>query len=327
MEDDHSYAVGIIGSNSFLFCSVAAALVKGGHSNIRVLGKELACHLPAEIERSLDPVDGDLLDIPSLEAFFQGLDRVIYLDDFWPPPGNIPRKYRRTIREGAGNIVNIALDYQIKKLVFVSDLPWELAPPIIRPMDLDLKGAVSNRWARLKYRAELQFWRGQGEGMSTAIVVPGRLLGPGAEESRDQFLWRPFLQGLHRIPRGSTPVIDLRDLSQLIVRVVNSSLEGERILAASHHISFTTLAETLLEIRDQAQTLEELKGNSIWRARINSLLRSWLHPSEVSLSRQFLRVTRGDENWESQLPPALLPAEWTPVEQSLEAMWRSYTGA
>ena len=99
-----------------------------------------------------------------------------------------PNDFKRLVEvneEGTGNIVNLSISHKIDKLCYVSSiaaLGKDPNSPEVTEQS-EWRGTDVNPYALTKYLAEMEVWRGSQEGISTVIVNPGVILGPGFWES------------------------------------------------------------------------------------------------------------------------------------------------
>ena len=127
-------------------------------------------------------VEGDLLDIISLEAAIEGAQQVYHaaaIVSFSPSKAAIMIKANQ---EGTANLVNICIDQKVEKLVFVSSVAALGRIREDAPIDETMHWTpeTSNSiYGKSKYLAEMEVWRGMAEGLNIAIVNPVIIFGAG----------------------------------------------------------------------------------------------------------------------------------------------------
>ena len=150
-------------------------------------------------------VEADLNDIPKLTLAFENISHVYHcaaLISFDPSDYKLLRK---TNIKGTANIVNLCSAFSVKKLCYVSSI----ATLGYNPERIDEETHWSGNqdqsvYAISKYGAEMEVWRGTQEGVSTVIVNPGVVLGPGFWSSGSGLLFKMAAKGKMYATKGVT---------------------------------------------------------------------------------------------------------------------------
>jgi dihydroflavonol-4-reductase len=191
---------------------------------------------------SIQWIQGDILDIPTLEHVFQGIEHVYHcaaMISFDPKEEDLVRK---TNIEGTANIVNFCLANNIKKLCHVSsiaalgDLP-EHEFIITEETEWNPEKPHSD-YAISKYGAEMEIWRGLQEGLQVVIVNPGVIIGPGFWNQGSGELFTKVKNGLAFYTKGLTGFVAVSDVVNIMHQLMGSSIHGERFTLISQNIVF-----------------------------------------------------------------------------------------
>jgi len=191
---------------------------------------------------SIQWVQADILDIPSLENAFQGIEKVYHcaaMISFDPKDEDLIRK---TNIEGTANIVNFCLANNIQKLCHVSSIAalGDLAAhETIITEETDWNPEVLHSdYAISKYGAEMEIWRGQQEGLNVVIVNPGVIIGPGFEDQGSGVLFTKVKNGLSFYTKGSTGFVAVADVVNSMYQLMESPIAGERFTLIAQNIVF-----------------------------------------------------------------------------------------
>ncbi|WP_100433752.1 NAD-dependent epimerase/dehydratase family protein [Flavobacterium sp. 1] len=184
----------------------------------------------------------DILDIPSLENAFQGIDKVYHcaaMISFDPKDENLVRK---TNIEGTANIVNFCLAYNIQKLCHVSTIAalGDLVAheSIITEETEWNPEKLHSDYAISKYGAEMEIWRGQQEGLKVAIINPGVIIGSGFWNQGSGEIFKKVKNGLPFYTKGSTGFVTVTDVVNILYQLMESSIHGERYTLIGQNINF-----------------------------------------------------------------------------------------
>lgn len=200
---------------------------------------------------SIQWIQADILDIPSLENAFQEIDQVYHcaaMISFDPKEEDLVRK---TNIEGTANIVNFCLIYNIKKLCHVSSIAAlgdlaEHEPIITEDTEWNPEKPHSD-YAISKYGAEMEVWRGLQEGLEVVIINPGIIIGPGFWNQGSGELFAKVKNGLPFYTKGSTGFIAVSDIVNVMYQLMKSEIHGERFTLISQNITFQNLLFTIAD--------------------------------------------------------------------------------
>lgn len=213
-----------------------------------------------DVASQLNWLEGDLLDIPSLEAAIKASPNAGELEvihaaavvSFVPKDGD---QMERINIEGTANVVNVCLEAGIQKLGYVSSVA-----ALGRPTT---KGEASNetisidesqkwedspnnsRYAKTKYRAELEVWRGVAEGLNVVMVNPSIILGTGNWSRSSLQLIKYVYDERPFYPAGWVNYVDVLDVADALVQLMQSSIKGERFILNGGTIPYRSLLEQL----------------------------------------------------------------------------------
>ena len=210
-------------------------------------------------------VEADLNDIPKLTLAFENISHVYHcaaLISFDPSDYKLLRK---TNIKGTANIVNLCSAFSVKKLCYVSSI----ATLGYNPERIDEETHWSGNqdqsvYAISKYGAEMEVWRGTQEGVSTVIVNPGVVLGPGFWSSGSGLLFKMAAKGKMYATKGVTGYVAVQDVVTAMVRLMNTSIENQRyILTNGHHSYFGIISMISRELNAK---LPKKMSSSFWLA-------------------------------------------------------------
>lgn len=239
---------GLVGAHLLIHLLEKGEKVKALYRNSENIAKTkslFSVYKKEALYESINWVQGDILDIPSLENAFQDIDYVYHCAakiSFDPKDEEIVRK---TNIEGTANIVNYCLENNIKKLCHVSSIAalGDLAEneTIITEETLWNPEKPHSDYAISKYGAEMEIWRGQQEGLAIVIINPGVILGPGFWNQGSGELFNKVKNGLSFYTLGSTGFIAVLDVVSIMFELMRSPIHGERYTLISQNVVFKNL--------------------------------------------------------------------------------------
>lgn len=197
--------------------------------------------LVQDLAAQVEWFEADVTDIVALEDAFEGVTHVCHCAAM---VSFHPRDKRRMMQvnvEGTANIVNLALDFGVKKLVHVSSIA-AIGRTKERP-DLDeqskwVTSKNNSQYAISKYLGEQEAWRGHFEGLPTAIVNPAIILGSGFWDSGSARFFKQLDAGLPFWPIGRSGFVDVRDVAQFMLLLLEGDVVGERFILNAQNMPY-----------------------------------------------------------------------------------------
>lgn len=196
-------------------------------------------------------MEGDIIDVPSLEKAFQGITHVYHcaaLISYNPKDEN---KLRKTNIEGTANIVNFCIDYKVSKLCHVSSIAalGDLKPNetiITEETEWNPEHSHSD-YAISKYGAEMEIWRGQQEGLNVVIVNPGVIFGAGFWQQGSGVFFSAVQKGFPFYTNGTTGYVSATDVASIMIQLMDSNISGERFSVIAENRSFKDIIFLIAE--------------------------------------------------------------------------------
>ena len=92
-------------------------------------------------------------------------------------------------------------------------------------------------YAISKYGAEMEVWRGVQEGVKSVIINPGVIIGPGFSKSAFGNIIK-MVTNKKDFTCGKTGYVDVRDIANIMIRLMNSKIENERYIVVNKNLSY-----------------------------------------------------------------------------------------
>ena len=164
----------------------------------------------------LEWVEGSLHDGLFLEEAMADCQRVFHcaaMVSFHPKDAET---MMRINRDATGLVVNAMLHTGVEELVHVSSvaaLGRKPGEPVHEDVPFEDSRDVS-QYARSKFAAELEVWRGQEEGLRVLVVNPVIVLGEGDLSRSSSMLFTLVHRGLSWYPTGTNGFVAARDVAR-----------------------------------------------------------------------------------------------------------------
>ncbi|PNQ75082.1 NAD-dependent epimerase [Hanstruepera neustonica] len=275
----------------------------------------------------IDWIDCDLLDVPKLMDVFDGITYVYHCAAF---VSFEPDKYhllRRTNIEGTANIVNLCISNKVKKLCYVSSiaaLGESNKNNIINENTTWNADADNSVYAITKYGAEMEVWRGTQEGLPAVIVNPGVIIGGGIWSHGSGNIIKKVYNKIPYYTEGSIGVIDVLDVVNIMISLLNSSIENERFVLVAENISYQTFLNTIANHLNVEQPKKEAKPWLLAIAWRLDWLKNKITGKRRVLVKQMVASLFNSVIYENTKIKEVLSYKFIPFEKSIEKVTQQF---
>jgi nucleoside-diphosphate-sugar epimerase len=196
-------------------------------------------------------------------------------------------------------VVNAMITAGVPKLVYVSSVAALGQVPEQEEYDETgtwVDGPDQTAYALSKYRAELEVWRGEQEGLQVLVINPAVVLGKLAYARSSGALYQVVLKGYPFFPAGNLNYIDVRDVASITRALVEKEAWGERFVLSKESIPYQTFFQQVAQAFGGSVPKRSLPHGLIsWGFPILKTL-AWLVgkqlPMTASVARNAQRKTR-----------------------------------
>lgn len=274
-------------------------------------------------------IDGDVLDVISLEDAMDGVDIVIHSAAVVSFNRRDQAQMYKVNVEGTSNVVNIALDKAIKRFVYISSVAALGRKTDGAHVDEEKKwedSKANTHYAKSKYRAELEVWRGISEGLNAVILNPSTILGYGDWNHGSSGIFKKVYQEFSWYTPGVNGFVDVDDVAKAAVLLMESDIREQRFIINGDNWPFRKLMDTMAESfgkkKPGRQTTPWLLGIA-WRIE---RLRSFFSGQVPILTRESARIAHSKTYFDNGKFLKTFPGfSFTPLEQTIRTACEKYS--
>lgn len=322
----------VTGGTGFLGSYIIKELVEKGYA-VRALrrSKKLPAWIPSATLEKVEWVEGDVLDVIALEEAMDGIEIVIHsaaIVSFVKKDRN--EMYQVNV-EGTANVVNIALEKNVRRLVHISSVAALGRTTNGAHVDEEKKweeSKTNTHYAKSKFKAELQVWRGISEGLEAVILNPSTILGYGDWHSSSCAIFRQVYKGFKWYTPGTNGFVDVEDVARATMMLMESTVSEQRFIVNSDTWTFKQLQDTIAlgfgKKRPSWKTTPFLLSLA-WRIE---KLKSFFTRKKPLLTKESARVAQS-QTWfdNGKMLKAFPDFSYTPLEQSIKKACEKYAGS
>jgi dihydroflavonol-4-reductase len=191
----------------------------------------------------------DCIDLPILANAFQDITTVYHCAGLISFDPKDEEKLRKNNIEATANVVNLSLDFGIKKLCFISSIAaigdLNNNETILSEKSDWNSEEYHTDYAISKYGAELEVFRGQQEGLETVILNPGIILGVGFWEQGSGLIFKNIQSSMPFYTRGVTGFVTVQDVVLAAYNAMKSDISNERFILVGQNLSYQTVFKAI----------------------------------------------------------------------------------
>ena len=335
----------ITGGTGFIGSYIARQYLAGGHPVSVLYRPQNGYGMLADVADQITWHEGDVLDIPSLEtgikpgrsagAVDSPNSEVIHaaaIVSFVPKDRD---RMEQVNVEGTANVVNVCLKAGVRKLGYVSSVAaigWPGAKgaednqPIVIDEEQKWEESPNNSaYARTKYRAELEVWRGVAEGLNAVMVNPSIVLGAGDWSRSSLQLIKYVHDEKPFYPVGLVNYVDVLDVTDALVRLMQSEVTAQRFILNGGTIPYRSLLEQIAAVlgkRPPTMRMPPALTRLLWPVEA---LRAWVTGKTPLITRETARSAGSQYQYNGQKIEQVLDFQYRPLSETLRRVAAAFS--
>jgi dihydroflavonol-4-reductase len=324
----------------FLYRNTSMILVTGasGFLGVRLVQQLSAQHLRIRAVYHSHPPDSllatlpgvewvqcDLLDIVQVEEIMAGITSVYHcaaIVSFDPADAT---KMLHFNTESTAALVNECLIQNVDKFIYVSSVAAlgrnEQQPTSINEEQEWGESKYNSAYGLSKYLAEMEVWRGIGEGLNAAIVNPGIILGAGDWNRGPAQIMKLIARGFNYYTTGTNSWVDLEDVVSAMIVLMESDIAAERYILSAGNFSYQFILSTMamaLGKKPPSKKAGKFLSDIMWRA---SAIQSMLTGKKPVITRETAQTAQSNSQYDnSKFLNAFPNFAYTDINRTIEIM-------
>jgi dihydroflavonol-4-reductase len=322
----------VTGGTGFLGSYIIKALVEKNHT-VRAIRRssKLPFYIPSEIFDKVEWMESDLFDTQSLSVAMEGCDAVIHSAAVVSFHSKDKERMDSVNVEGTANVVNVAIEKNVGRFIHISSvaaLGRTRQASVVNEMRKWEESNNNTHYAISKHRAELEVWRGFGEGLQGVILNPSTILGFGDWHQSSCAIFRNGYKDFPWYTEGVNGFVGVEDVARAAVLLLESSENEKRFIISAENWTFRKLFETIAKgfgKKGPHKKASPLLGSIVWRfERIRSLFAD----GKPLLTRESARIAHSKTQFDNALILSTLPGfTFTPLEDVIRNSCEKYKRA
>ena len=297
------------------------------NSNIKEVKKtfENYSDLSDELFKKVEWVEGDILDIFSLESILKDVEIIYHCAAFV----SFDKKQRKEVLqnnvEGTANLVNAALKCGVKRFLHVSSIATlgkynEESP--ITESSVWIPSVKNTAYAEGKFFSEMEVWRGMAEGLDVVVVNPSVIIGPGNWEKGSCKFFPLVYRGLWFYTTGVTGYVDVRDVARaIIILTENKNFDNSRnqkFLLSAQNLEFGVFFRMVADGLQKPGPTIKVSRLFLHLVRPMVALGLWLSGRENMVTKDTISSATGKKYYDGSKITKLFDFEYRPIHAAVQ---------
>jgi len=322
----------VTGATGFLGSHLTASLILKGHkiktlkrpkSETGLFDKIMSYYSIDSklVNNNVQWVEGDILDVVSLEEILIDVEKVYHCAATVSfNPKDVENIFKVNVK-GTENIVNACLNSNVKKICHVSSVAAfsRTSEESFIDENTEWKSSKENsNYAKAKYAAEREVWRGIEEGLSAVIVNPSIIIGPGDWQKGSSKIFKTISKISMFYTNGVNGYVDVRDVCEVMYLLMESNITGERFILSAENLSYReifTLIAKNLEKKQPKFRLSKSILNLVWRTEYIS---SFFTNHNPLITRETVNTSLNKYYYSSEKIIRTLNFKFNPIEDTIK---------
>ncbi|HMK20347.1 MAG TPA: NAD-dependent epimerase/dehydratase family protein [Chitinophagaceae bacterium] len=322
----------VTGGTGFIGAYIIKELVEKGYA-VRAIRRsnKLPFFISTDILNKVEWVSGDVLDVISLNEAMQDVDAVIHSAAVVSFDKRDRAQMYNTNVDGTANVVNLSLENGIKKLVHISSISALGRTATGEKVDEEkkwLNSKLNSHYGISKNKAEMEVWRGMGEGLDAVIINPSTVLGFGNWHDSSCAIFKNSYKGFPWYTRGVNGFVAVEDVAKIAVLLMESNITEERFIINHENWEFRKLFDVIADgFRKKHPKWEATPflSSIAWRVE---RIKSFLKNAKPLLTKETARIALSKTYWQNDKILKALPGfSFMALESSITKACKNYADA
>ena len=322
----------VTGGTGFIGAYIIKELVEKGYA-VRAIRRsnKLPFFISPDTLNKVEWVNGDVLDVISLNEAMIGVDAIIHSAALVSFDKRERKQMYNTNVDGTANVVNLSLENEIKKLVHISSisaLGRTSAGEHVNEEKKWVDGKLNSHYGISKNKAEMEVWRGMGEGLDAVIINPSTVLGFGNWHDSSCAIFKNTYKGFPWYTNGVNGCVGVEDVAKIAVLLMESSVSEERFIINHENWEFRKLFDAIADGFGQKHPKWQATpflSSIAWRME---KVKSFLKNAKPLLTKETARIALSKTYWQNDKILKALPGfSFMALESSITKACKNYADA
>jgi len=191
-----------------------------------------------------------------------------------------------------------------------------------------LNSKLNSHYGISKNKAEMEVWRGMGEGLDAVIINPSTVLGFGNWHDSSCAIFKNSYKGFPWYTKGVNGFVAVEDVAKIAVLLMESNLTEERFIINHENWEFKKLFDTIADGFGQKHPKWQATpflSSIAWRME---KIKSFLKNAKPLLTKETARIALSKTYWQNDKILKALPGfSFIALESCITKACKNYADA
>jgi dihydroflavonol-4-reductase len=323
----------VTGGTGFLGSYLIKELIQKNYSvrAVRRSTSKAPFYIPHDILDEVQWVEGDILDPVSLEDALEGVDVIIHCAAMVSFHKSDKNQIYLVNVQGTANVVNTALEKNIPRLIHMSSVAALGRTKMDSHVNEEKKwqeNKNNTHYAISKYKAEMEVWRGVGEGLQAIVINPSTFLGYGDWTTSSCRIFKSVYDEFPWYTTGINGFVDVEDVARAAVLLMEGNISDQKFIANGDNWSFQQLFNAMADSFGKKRPYRKAVPLLISVVRKIEEMKSLFADSKPLLTKESARIANSHIFFDSEKLLKALPGfSFTPLQETIEKACKKYLNA
>lgn len=320
----------VTGGTGFIGSYIIKHLIEKGHA-VRAIKRssgKIPLFIAADIMNKVEWVEGDILDITSLDEAMEGVAAIVHAAAIVSFSPDKKRMLYQVNVEGTANVVNMTLEKNIRRLIHISSvaaLGRSVSGETVTETKEWNEGKLNTHYAISKHQAEMEVWRGIAEGLDAAILNPTVVLGYGNWHTTSCEIFKTVYNEFPWYTTGINGFVYVEDVARAAVALLESTISEERFIINGSNWNYQQLFNTIADNFGKRRPHRKVTPFLANVALVTEKIKSVITGKRSILSKETARIAQSCTYYDnSKLLKALPDFSFTPPEEAIRESCKKY---
>lgn len=268
-------------------------------------------------------VEADVTHLPQLTEAFNGISEVYHCAAMVSFMSSDFSKMSKVNIEGTANLVNLSLDFGIKKFCYVSSIATldevNKNTHLLDETSEWNPNLKHSDYAITKNGGEIEVWRAIQEGLPAVIINPGVILGFGFEDQGSGLIIKQIDKGLPFYTEGIMPIIAIDDVVDAMCYLMQNNVLNQRFVLVADNASIKDVFSSIAKkIGKQAPHYSLPKTLFKIAAVTDGILTTIIPNKKRSLTLDLVQTSYSKQKYDSSKYTSLVKKPFLTLQEYLD---------
>jgi nucleoside-diphosphate-sugar epimerase len=181
-----------------------------------------------------------------------------------------------------------------------------------------LESDLNSDYAKSKYLAELEVYRGQEEGLKISIVNPSVVLAPADPNKSSAQIFQYVQKERSFYAGGTVNFVDARDVAEIVFKLYSENASDQKFIASAGQVSMKELMDLIAQRLGKKPPSIKINSKLLHTAAWFEEIRNRLVGTEALFSRQTVKMSRENFFYKNQKSVTELKMIYKPLSETLD---------